>query len=233
MKSDDDGKPEQQEAIWLLLAVRLKQNDETVCREILVRLAQPAVKVVLQRYYWFELSIEDCDEIVQAAIRQLWETRSRYNPTLTRLDRWFFRLAKQAAVNLWRRRQNKVLLLPLFDTDGAGTDDDPLLHPGDCTMQDDSPAIVRASTAAEQMDLRSPDRQRLIQLTEAFVTTLTEWDQAILYEWAGANGDRCWTSALAGRLMVAPGFLRQRLFRLRRRLRTHLETMGYDFKDEA
>ena len=86
------------------LAIRMMDGDEEALRHILREHLEP-VRDVLAAIYGATLQLPEIDEAVNTAALKLRESAGQYNAALGTLDAWFFTLAQNAAIDIYRRER--------------------------------------------------------------------------------------------------------------------------------
>lgn len=96
------------------------------------------------------LSEADYEDAMSIALFRLWERRDRFDPSRAKLDRWFYVLARNAAIDLLRRRAvhqeepvDDLDRLPGAPPEAGGRGDSPLRRD-----------LLRALERVSEMDKR-------------------------------------------------------------------------------
>ena len=86
------------------LTARLINGEEEALGDVLLLLGKRVERVIRSRL-GRALSHADFEDALSWALIQLWLHKDRFDPSRARLDRWFYVLARNAAVDVVRRRQ--------------------------------------------------------------------------------------------------------------------------------
>jgi RNA polymerase sigma factor (sigma-70 family) len=97
------------------LTERLHNDDEDVLRDVLKQLGARSAYLLRTRLGTL-LSDADCDDALAVALFHLWQRRKLFDGRRSRLDQWFYLLARNAAIDILRRRQRGVPELSESDT---------------------------------------------------------------------------------------------------------------------
>lgn len=85
------------------LTSRLLAGDAEVLRDVL-RLLGARTERALRRRLPHLLTEADSEDALSIALFRLWQRRDRFDPARARLDRWFYIVARNAAVDLLRAK---------------------------------------------------------------------------------------------------------------------------------
>jgi RNA polymerase sigma-70 factor (ECF subfamily) len=88
------------------LTRRLLGGDSQVLGDVL-RLLGPRIERTIRSRLGNALADADYDDILSIALFRLWQRRPRFDPSQARLDRWFYVLARNAALDLLRHRKRR------------------------------------------------------------------------------------------------------------------------------
>jgi RNA polymerase sigma-70 factor, ECF subfamily len=105
------------------------------------------------------------EELVQTVLTRLWHRAARYEPTRGSVRTWVFSIARNAVVDLHRRRP-------------AAIPADPLPEP--TALVDELEQLVRAEAVRAALDRLTPEHREVLQL--AYVHGLTQRDIATRLE---------------------------------------------------
>jgi RNA polymerase sigma-70 factor, ECF subfamily len=86
------------------LTERLLRGDPQVLAEVL-RLLGPRTERIIRGRLGGALADADYDDVLSIALFHLWQRRQRFDPSQARLDTWFYVLARNAALDIVRRRK--------------------------------------------------------------------------------------------------------------------------------
>ena len=85
---------------------RLADGGSEVLRDVLLLLG-PQTERAVRRQLGTALSDADYEDAMSMALFRLWRRRDRFDPSRARLDRWFYLLARNAAIDLFRAKRRR------------------------------------------------------------------------------------------------------------------------------
>lgn len=88
------------------LEARLLGGESPVLRDVL-RLLGTRIERVIRGRLGKLLTDADYEDAMSIALFRLWQRRDRFDPSRSRLDRWFYVLARNAALDLLRHRSRR------------------------------------------------------------------------------------------------------------------------------
>jgi RNA polymerase sigma factor (sigma-70 family) len=182
----------------LLLALRLKQGDESALRTVLQTLG-PKVEGGLKKRHP-TLRAEDLEDVLSQASHRLWQARAQFDPGKGSLASWFFIIADNLARDLVRRETRQPALV---------------------TNLDQLPEQIGKTRADDREEPIVPGKE-LDQILQklAFV------DHRIISEYARAGGEGPWAAGLAEDLGLSAGAIRVRCHRLKKKIRQEMLALG-------
>lgn len=189
--------------VQLALAVRLRDDDETVLRDVLLHLGPP-VEARLRKSYP-DFRHQDFEDVLAEALYQLWKDRHKYDPSRSSLLGWFYLLAKSKAEDVRKSKGYKARDLECSaDVTGlavlpAEEDDDTSLPP----------------LSAEQQDLLD------------ILRGLPEEERRIIAAYAAAEGPEAWAADLAKELGISSGLIRVKRLRIEKKIRREMQKRGH------
>jgi RNA polymerase sigma factor (sigma-70 family) len=86
------------------ITARLMNGEEQALRDVQLLLGKRTERVISSQLNG-ALSHAEFEEVLSLALFRLWERKDRFSPSRARLDRWFYVLARNAAIDRVRRRQ--------------------------------------------------------------------------------------------------------------------------------
>src|SRR6185369_5830968 len=87
------------------LASRLVSGQAHALKDILQVLGRRTERVIRGRL-GHALSDADYEDVLSIALFRLWQRRDRFDPSRARLDRWFYVLARNTAIDMLRSRRS-------------------------------------------------------------------------------------------------------------------------------
>ncbi len=167
------------------LGARLKDGDEGVL-EVILRTHGPPILVLLRQKFVGPLTATDFEDVLAAALFRVWQHRARFDPALSSLRVWFFRIAENIARDVLRHGWHKARRLELSlepmllaeavdrrQLDTATRRDENNGHERDDTERDGgeragtSPTLRVAPEQLRELLALLPEKQRRIVLADA------------------------------------------------------------------
>ncbi len=111
MSTPSENVPTEYELTLSELAERLLRDESEVLHDILLHLGAKTERIVRARL-GTRLTEADSEDAMSIALYRLWIRRNRFDPSQARLDRWFYVLVRNAAIDVLRhrnRQQEEVL----------------------------------------------------------------------------------------------------------------------------
>jgi RNA polymerase sigma-70 factor (ECF subfamily) len=142
------------------VAARLMRGDSEALAEVMRLLGRRTERAIRARL-GKALSDGDYEDAMAIALFRAWDRRDRFDPSRGRLDRWFYALARNAALDLLRRRQRRP-------EDPAG-DALERMPAAEATVEDPSALRRDVLTAVESL----PDVEQRILMSERTDTELS------------------------------------------------------------
>jgi RNA polymerase sigma-70 factor (ECF subfamily) len=131
------------------LTARLLTGQSQVLEDVL-RMLGPRTERLIRGRLRHALSEADYEDAISIALFRLWERRDRFDSSRAKLDRWFYVLARNAAIDLLRRRAvhheepvDDLDRLPAASREAGLRSDSPLRRD-----------LARALTRVSEMDKR-------------------------------------------------------------------------------
>lgn len=166
------------------LGARLRAGEEAVL-EVILRTHGPPILTLLRQKFVGPLTATDFEDVLAAALFRVWQHRTRFDPALSSLRVWFFRIAENVARDVLRHgwhkaRQLELSLEPLLlaeavdrRTNGAvslGEDDGHSVHgrdDGELSGDGPVPTLRVAPEQLRELLALLPEKQRRIVLADA------------------------------------------------------------------
>jgi RNA polymerase sigma-70 factor, ECF subfamily len=178
------------------VTARLMAGDSEALREVMRLLGRRTERAIRSRL-GTALADGDYEDAMAIALYRLWDRRDQFDPSVARLDRWFYALARNAALDLLRHRRRRP-------EDPAGDDLERVPAP-----------VVRTADEA-----RTEEPSRLRRDMRIAVERLPDVEQRILM--SGRSDDE-----LSAELDMKPGAIRTRRSRAKDKLKLALAEMGH------
>lgn len=178
------------------LSRRLSADEEDVLADVLSLLGARTQHALRSRFHSV-LNEADIEDVLSMALFKLWRERHRFDPARSRLDAWFYLLARNLAIDLLRRKSRSLEFnaMPL-------------------------PAASLASQPGESSSIESAARRALKSDLQLALLKLSEDDQRILLSDKSSR-------ELSSELGISEASVRVRRFRLLKRLKLMLQEMEH------
>lgn len=175
--------------------------------ELALDVLGPRTLAALRGRFGRLLDEADFEDAIATALAQLWFERGRYDPHKARVATWFLVLARNAAIDLLRRR------------------------PAETAQLDDSIASsARTSSTVDEDPAAQERRKRLSRQLHEGLQELSPREREILKVAADARPGAEWAREVAARLKISPAHARVLRFRAARKLRRHLAERLSDYR---
>jgi RNA polymerase sigma factor (sigma-70 family) len=182
----------------LLLALRLKQGDESALGTVLQTLG-PKVEGGLRKRHP-TLRAEDLEDVLSQASHRMWQARAQFDPGKGSLASWFFIIADNLARDLVRRETRQPALV---------------------TNLDQLPERLGKSREDDGEEPIVPGKE-----LDEILQKLAFVDHRIISEYARAGGEGPWAAGLAEDLGLSAGAIRVRCHRLKKKIRQEMLALG-------
>lgn len=192
------------------LCYRLRQDDRMALEQIL-RFFGDKVHLALARRFDSVLSEADLEDAMAVALFRLWATRQRYDPERASLRAWFYLLARNAAIEIIRRRSRQ----PEVSLDES----------------------LRSSLAwqyphysEDEIEMPRPEREAMKHDVEEALKKLPERERWVLLKYLEHDGRSGWTATVTEKIGVTANYARVLRLRALNHLRQQMLAKGYTLK---
>ena len=156
------------------LGARLRAGEEAVL-EVILRTHGPPVLTLLRQKFVGRLTATDFEDVLAAALFRIWQHRVRFDPALSSLRVWFFRIAENVARDVlkhgWQKaRQLELSTEPLWLAEVIDWRQSDVETNGDSNHGADREHLPTLRVPPEQLrELLAllPEKQRRIVLADA------------------------------------------------------------------
>ena len=166
------------------LGAKLRAGEEAVL-EVILRTHGPPILTLLRQKFVGPLTATDFEDVLAAALFRVWQHRTRFDPALSSLRVWFFRIAENIARDVlkhgWHKaRQLELSLEPMLLAEAVdrrtnsavrlGEDDGYSVNgrdDGEQRADGHSPALRVAPEQLRELLALLPEKQRRIVVADA------------------------------------------------------------------
>lgn len=178
------------------LSRRLAAGEPAVMTEILARFGAR----VLGRLNCRWPNDPDLEDALFIGLRRVWEARDRYDPALSSLGGWFYRLARNALMDAIRERLREPI----------GVEDL------------DEVTVAGIANQAPEVEGPSAASRRRLRRLRAIIAAMSPRDRDIVRAWKRNHESGEWSTVVAKKHGMTPKDVRTRFVRLKNHIRDEL-----------